>query len=185
MSQRVSSKKEVNEMITLGILLLRAVAGLTIAAHGAQKIFGWFGGPGMPGFIGMVRGLGIKPARFWAYAVAVVEFLGGLLVALGLLTPIAAIAVFADMVVAIVLVHVAKGFFNQSGGYEFPLLMAVVMLTLALTGPGAASLDGLIRMHLPQPMTLVASLAVFLGGAVAALESRRISGGSRRQSQAA
>src|ERR1700716_3597826 len=108
-------------MLGFGLLFLRAVVGLTVAAHGAQKLFGWFGGPGIAGFSGMLSQLGIRPERPWAVVAGLAEFAGGLLVAAGLLTPVAALVVSGSTLVAILTVHAGKGFWNHSGGIEFPL----------------------------------------------------------------
>src|SRR5713101_4280481 len=128
-------------MLSLGLFILRVVAGLTVAAHGGQKIFGWWGGPGLDGWSGHVTAMGMKPARFWAIAAALAEFGGGLLVAFGFLNPVGSAAVIGSMLMAIIAVHLTKGFFNSNGGVEFPLLLGASVLTVALTGPGPWSLD--------------------------------------------
>src|SRR5215472_15991104 len=97
-------------MVTAGLLVLRLVGGLTVAAHGAQKLFGWFDGPGLAGFGSSLEQLGVRPGRPWALVSGVVEFGGGLLVAAGLLTPVAALFAAANLLVAIVTVHLAHGF---------------------------------------------------------------------------
>src|SRR3981081_2913220 len=102
-------------MVGFGLLIIRLVVGLTVAAHGAQKLFGWFGGPGIAGFSSMLSQLGIRPERPWGVVGGVGEFAGGLLVAPGLLTPVAALAVAGSMLVAILTVHAGKGFWNHRG----------------------------------------------------------------------
>jgi putative oxidoreductase len=155
-------------MLGFGLLFLRVVVGLTVAAHGAQKLFGSFGGPGIGGFSGVLRQLGIKPERPWAIAAGLAEFAGGLLVAVGLLTPLAALAVCGSMLVAILTVHVSKGFWNHNGGIEFPLTILAAMVAISLTGPGVYSLDRLLSVRLPEPATwLVGALLVLLGVAMA------------------
>lgn len=155
-------------MLGFGLLVLRIVLGLTVAAHGAQKLFGWFSGPGIPGFSSMLSHLGIRPQRLWAVMAGLAEFLGGLLVALGLLTPVAALVVCGTMLVAILAAHSTKGFWNHNGGIEFPLTILAAMLALSLTGPGAYSLDQMLSVTLPEPATwLVAALLTVIGAATA------------------
>src|SRR4029453_1279034 len=101
----------------IGFLLLRLTVGLTLAAHGAQKLFGWFGGPGLDAIGQGFAALGFHPGRRHALLASVVEIGGGLLLALGLFTPLAAAIVFSVMVVAGVSVHLKKGFFLAQGGY--------------------------------------------------------------------
>jgi len=147
--------------------------GLSVAAHGSQKLFGWFNGPGIDGFTGMLQKMGMKPARGWAYIAALSEFGGGLAIALGFLTPFAAMAVFAAMLMAIT-VHMGKGFFSQTGGYEYPLLLGSVAFTLAIVGPGILSLDALLRINLAGTDAMVAAFLLAVAGVVLALESRRL-----------
>jgi putative oxidoreductase len=128
----------------LGLLALRLVVGLVFLAHGAQKAFGAFGGPGLAGASGFMASLGFKPARFWGAAAAFGELLAGVLMLLGLLLPVGAALIVATMVVAIAKVHGPKGFFSQNGGYEYNLVLLVAALTLAATGPGAYSLHHLL-----------------------------------------
>src|SRR5258706_10489493 len=125
----------------IGLLLLRLAVGLTLAAHGAQKLFGWFGGPGLNGVGDMFGMLGFQPGRRHALMAGLVELGGGLLLALGLLTPVAAAMVFSVMLVAAVSVHIKQGFFVTSGGYEYTMVLGVVGLAVAFTGPGALSVD--------------------------------------------
>ncbi len=156
-------------MLGIGLLILRIVVGVTVAAHGAQKLFGWFGGPGISGFASWLGQLGIRPERPWAVVAGLVEFVGGLMVALGLLTPVAALAVCGGMLVAILTVHVGKGFWNQNGGIEFPLTILAAMLALSLTGAGVYSLDRLLAVALPEPATWLIAAVVVLAGTVVAL----------------
>jgi putative oxidoreductase len=158
--------------LAIGLLILRLVLGLTVAAHGAQKLFGWFGGSGLNGFAGVMEKLNIRPARPFALLAGLGEFGGGLLVALGFLNPAGPLIVAGAMVVAIVTVHLDKGFFATKGGYEFPLLIAGGAVALSLTGPGAYSLDGIFRLGLPEPLTWIVVAIVLAGGVLAALRSR-------------
>ena len=104
----------------LGLLILRVVFGLTLTAHSVQKLFGWFGGPGIAGTAQMMEQLGFRPPRLQAVVAGLVEGGAGLALAAGLLTPPAAAAFISVMFVAIVSVHLPKGFFIQNGGFELP-----------------------------------------------------------------
>ena len=125
----------------VGLLLLRLAVGGVIAAHGAQKLFGWFGGYGLEGTSGWLESLGFRPGRVQAAIAGWSEFLGGSLLILGFLTPLGAAAVIGVMIVAIGAVHWEKGFFNTAGGYEFNLVLLIAAAGLAFLGAGAASLD--------------------------------------------
>ncbi len=154
-------------MTALGLLILRLVVGLTLAGHGAQKLFGWWGGPGMDGWTQIVQRLRIRPARPWAWVAALAEFGGGIFLALGLLTPLAALAIAGSMLVAIVTVHLVKGFWVAKGGYEFNLTLLAAVIALALTGPGTYSLDQALGIRLPEPLTvIVAGIALIVGVAI-------------------
>jgi putative oxidoreductase len=161
-------------MLSIGLLLLRVVLGLTVAAHGAQKLFGWFGGPSLEGFSGALEKLGIRPSRPWAVVAGLAEFGGGLLLALGLFTPLAALVVAGGMLVAVFTVHWPKGFWNAKGGLEFPFLIAVAAVALALTGPGAISLDNLFGVALPEPGTMMIGGVIVLLGVIAAIAGSRL-----------
>jgi putative oxidoreductase len=135
--------------IDLGLLVLRLVIGLVVAAHGAQKLFGWFGGPGLKGFGGWMTSLGLKPAGLWSTLGGLGEFGGGLLLALGLLNPLGSLGIIGAMSTAIVLAHWSKGFWSSKGGFEFPLVLLLSGATLGLVGPGAYSLDAQLGISLP------------------------------------
>jgi putative oxidoreductase len=148
-----------------GLLLIRVALGAIMAAHGAQKLFGWFGGQGLAGTGGWLESMGFKAARLHASVNGVAEFGGGILLALGLLTPLGAAAVAGVMFVAIATVHWSNGFFNSSGGYEFNVLIGATSIALAMTGPGTISIDNLVGWNLAGPEW---GLAVLGGSAVAA-----------------
>jgi putative oxidoreductase len=158
--------------ISLGLLILRLVIGLTIAAHGAQKLFGWWGGPGMTVWVQTVARLRIRPAQPWAWVAALSEFGGGLLLALGFLSPLGSLAIAGAMLVAIATVHLPRGFFVTKGGYEFNLTLIGAVAALALTGPGAYSLDTALRVHLPEPVSLIVGTFALVIGVAATLLSR-------------
>lgn len=132
----------------LGLFLIRAVVGLTLAAHGAQKLFGAFGGHGIAGTGGFFESIGFRPGRPMALVAGLGETLGGLAFAAGLMTPLAAGVILATMLVAIFGVHLANGFFAQGGGFEHPLLIATVALGVAFAGPGPLSLDAVLGIDL-------------------------------------
>src|SRR4051794_18136136 len=156
----------------IGLLLARTVVGLAMAAHGSQKLFGWFGGYGLAGTGGYFEQLGFRPGRAYAAAASTTEVVGGLLVALGLLGPIGAALVLSVMVVAAVTVHWKSGFFAQSNGIEVPFLYAAGAVALALAGPGQFSVDALLGLEwLWTPQIAVLALAVGVFGAVGNLLS--------------
>jgi putative oxidoreductase len=132
----------------IGVLLLRLAIGVTLAAHAAQKLFGWFGGPGLDGSGKGMEMLGFFPGRRHALMAGLAEAGGGLLLALGLMTPVAASIAFAVMLVAGVSAHLKHGFFLMNGGYEYTLILGLSGLSVAFTGPGLLSLDALLGLHL-------------------------------------
>lgn len=134
--------------MSIGLLVLRSVLGLTLAAHGAQKLFGWFGGPGLDETAKGLEGLGFVPGKRAAVLAGLAEGAGGLLLALGLFTPAAATVFVAVMLVAAGSVHFRNGFFAQNGGYEYTLVLAIAALALAFTGPGTLSLDAAFGLDL-------------------------------------
>jgi putative oxidoreductase len=133
-------------MEDIALLVLRLVLGGVFVAHGAQKLFGSFGGPGIEGTAGFHEQLGIKPAKPMAILAGLAEFVGGMLVAAGFLTPLAALALIVVMIVAIVKVHLKNGFFAASGGYEFNLVLIAVAVALLLAGSGAYSIDAALEI---------------------------------------
>jgi putative oxidoreductase len=132
-------------MIDLGLLVIRLVFGLTFAAHGTQKLFGWFGGYGLAGTGGWLESLGLKPGKFHAALAGIGEVAGGLLLAAGLWTSVAALLIAAAMLVAIVKVHGPKGYWATAGGFEYNLAIIAVAVGVALTGPGQYGLPALLH----------------------------------------
>ncbi len=120
--------------------MIRFFSGLFLMPHGAQKLFGWFGGD-IQGTTGFFTKIGLEPALPLAYLVGATEFFGGLFLAIGLVTRPAAAAIAILMAVAAFKVHLANGFFWSNGGYEYPLLWGIIALALALRGGGALSVD--------------------------------------------
>ena len=120
--------------------MVRFFTGLFLMPHGAQKLFGWFGG-NIEGTAGFFSQIGLEPALPLAYLVGATEFFGGLFLAVGFLTRPAAAAITVLMAVAAYKVHLANGFFWSNGGYEYPLLWGLIALALALRGGGALSVD--------------------------------------------
>ncbi|TML44474.1 MAG: DoxX family protein [Actinobacteria bacterium] len=129
--------------MSYGLLLLRVVVGGTMFSHGAQKLLGWFGGPGLRGTAGFFESLGWRMPLALAFLAGLAET-SGVAFAVGLVTPLAALGIAVVMLNAIFVVHWRNGFFNGNGGLEFPLTLATVAVTVAATGPGRFSIDRLI-----------------------------------------
>jgi putative oxidoreductase len=158
-----------------GLLLIRVVLGVIMVAHGAQKLFGWFGGHGLSGTGSGLESMGLKPGRVYAAVNGLAEFGGGALLVLGLLTPLGAATVAGVMFVAIATVHWRNGFFNTRGGYEFNLLIVATAIALAITGPGEISIDRLAGWTLSGPAWGLAALVISAAaaGSVLALRKRQ------------
>jgi putative oxidoreductase len=126
--------------LDVGLLLLRLGTGGVLAAHGTQKLFGWFGGHGIEGTGQFMESIGYRPGKASATAAGLSETGGGALLALGLATPAAGAAAAGAMAGAAA-VHMPAGFFAQSGGYEYAGFLGLAAAGLAITGPGRLSLD--------------------------------------------
>jgi putative oxidoreductase len=159
--------------ISTGLLVLRLVVGVGLAAHGAQKLFGWWGGPGVRGLLGHLTHMRFRPAPLWVAGAIGTEIGGGLLLALGLLSPLGSVGVGAAMLMAIAAFHWGKGFFGQGGGFETPLLYLVAGATLGITGPGSYSLDSLLGITLPEPVVGIVAAVLAVGGVAVAMAGRR------------
>jgi len=160
--------------MALGLLIIRLAVGLTLAAHGAQKLFGMFGGPGLTGTAGFLETMGFRPGKPLALLAGAGELAGGLALALGLFTPFAAAIVVATMIVAVLAVHVEKGFFAQNGGYEFALLMALSAIGVAFAGPGPFSLDAALGLSLAGNWWGIIAVGLGVIGALPPLLARAV-----------
>jgi putative oxidoreductase len=143
----------------LGLLVLRATTGGLLAGHGAQKLFGWFEGPGFEGFSGFMDSMGLKPGTFWSSAATAGEFGGGVLNALGLFHPLGPMAMMGAMIMATAKVHWGKPIWASAGGAELPMTNAAAALSIALIGPGRISLDRLFGIRLPRALVIAAAIA--------------------------
>jgi len=122
-------------------LILRAPIGLILAAHGAQKLFAWFGGYGLEGTGQWMASIGLTPGYLMALMAGSAEFFGGLALLLGLLTrPAAVVSAFA-ILVAIFTVHIDNGLFVSNNGYEYALTLFVLLIAVAAQGAGRLSID--------------------------------------------
>ena len=131
-------------MINLGLLIIRLVIGVLFIGHGAQKLFGWFGGYGLKGTGGWFESIGMKPGVTMALFAGAAELIGGLLFALGLLTPLAGIMIAGTMLMAIVKVHASNGLWATANGYEYNLTLLAAAIGIALIGPGQFALDAFL-----------------------------------------
>ncbi len=157
-----------------GLLLARLVFGLVMAAHGSQKLFGWFGGHGIAGTGGFFESLGFRPGRMFAVAAGLSELIGGLLLVLGLLGPVGPALMLAVMIVAAGSVHWPNGLFAMNNGIEVPLLYAAGAVALGLTRAGAFSLDQVLGLTAAwTPAIRVAVLAIGVVGGIANLALRK------------
>lgn len=133
-------------MVAVGLLIARVVLGVIFVPHGAQKLFGSFGGHGLKGTAAFNEQLGLKPGYLMALLAGLAEFVGGILMIVGFLTPVAAIVLIAVMIVAALTVHLKNGFFATNGGYEYNLALAGIALAILIAGAGAFSLDAALNI---------------------------------------
>lgn len=163
------------QTLSTGLLLARVVVGLVMAAHGAQKLFGWFGGYGLNKTGEFFVHLGFRPGKAFAAAASISEITSGLLVAFGLLGPIGPALMISVMIVAIVTVHWEHGLFASANGIEVPLLYATAALGLVLTGYGHYSLDawlGIVERWTPALTWIIVGAGALGGFANAAIRRR-------------
>jgi putative oxidoreductase len=147
------------------LLFLRLIVGLGLAAHGVQKLFGWFGGYGLTGSGGFFENLGFRPGRAFAFFAGLAETGGGLLTALGFLGALGPATIVMVMLVAIFTVHLSKGFFITNGGWELNAAYIAGAVAIAYVGPGAYSIDGafgLTYLSSPQAASVLMGAAVVL-----------------------
>ena len=151
----------------VGLLVLRLTTGGLMAGHGAQKLFGAFGGHGLEGTKGFMESLGLRPASRWAALAGLSEFGGGVLTALGLLNPLGPIGIISAMTMAARTAHRGKPIWGTAGGAELPVPNISAALALALAGPGRYSLDSAFHWRLPRPLVGLAAAGaaggVYLG----------------------
>jgi putative oxidoreductase len=159
----------------LALLVLRVLVGVLFVGHGAQKLFGVFGGGGLEETSTMFDQIGLRPGWLHARAAGTGEFLGGALIALGLFTPFAAAVLIGVMTAAVITVHFPNGIWNTNRGYEFNLVMAAVVFALAGVGAGSWSLDNAFGFDLAGTWWAVGALAVgLLGGGAAVISGRSV-----------
>ena len=158
----------------LALLAARLLLGAIFFAHGSQKLFGWFGGYGLKGTGGFMESLGLRPGVFFAFVAGLGEFVAGLMTLLGWLNPIGSGLIVAVMIVAILTVHISKGFWNTNGGYEFNLANIAGALALAATGPGVYALDAIAPLPiLANPNAAWIVFAIAIAGALLSVAARR------------
>lgn len=150
----------------LALFVLRLIVGLLFVGHGAQKLFGAFGGAGIDGTAGMFEQLGLRPPRLHAIAAGCAEAGGGVLLALGLLTPLGAAAITAVMVTAIITVHARNGIWNTEKGFEYNLVLIAGAFAIVGAGPGTWSLDNALGLDLGGTGWALAALAAGLVGSI-------------------
>ena len=172
----------------IALLGLRLAVGLAFAAHGAQKLFGAFGGGGIAATARSFKRIGLRPGKLQAWIAGPIEFLGGFLIALGLVTPLAATALIAVMVAATLTATLPNGFLVDNNGYEYNLVLVATLVALAGIGAGDWSLDSAVGIDLTGTLPALGALGVgVLGGLGAVLNGRlapgRDSGHGRRYAE--
>lgn len=159
--------------MNLGLLVLRVIVGVLFVGHGAQKLFGWFGGYGPEGTGSFFESLGLAPGRLMAIAAGLAELGGGALFALGLLTPLAAALLIAVMAVAVATVHWTKGVWASNGGFEYNLVLVAAAFAVSAIGAGRWSLDRVFAFHIAGAGWALAALAAGLLGGIVAVAAGR------------
>jgi len=166
-SPLAENQEQANVMKNVGLLLLRLGAGGLLAGHGAQKLFGAFGGFGLKGTAGWLESMGLKPGTFWALGVSASEFGGGTLTTLGLFHPIGPLGTLAAMTMATAKAHWGKPIWAAQGGAELPVVNMAAALAMILNGPGTYSLDRVFGIRVPRAVVaavLVAEVALTVIG---------------------
>ena len=158
-----------------GLLILRLLFGALLVGHGVQKLFGWFGGHGLDGTGAFFHALGFRPGKQMAVVAGGSEVVGGLLLVVGLFSPLAGAIVIGTMLVA-ASVHADKGLWGVNGGYELALLYAVVSAAVGIGGAGSVSLDHLIGLDDTWNVALgtVGIAAGLIAGTAVITRARRV-----------
>ena len=159
--------------MNFGRLIARVAIGGLFAGHGTQKLFGWFGGSGVEGTAKTMQKLELRPGRHHALAAGTAETLGGTLLALGALTPLAGSLITGTMLTAIRKIHLANGPWNTQGGYEYNVTLIAAALTLVDCGPGAPSVDRALGIEKRGNLWTLATLAAGGAGSALAIEAGR------------
>ncbi len=157
-------------MRNIGVLIVRIVVGCLMAGHGAQKLFGWFGGHGLKGTASWMESMNMRPGKTWALMAGVSEFGGGLLTALGFLNPLGSLGTIGAMGMATAKAHWGKPIWETSGGAELPAIYAAVALGVGIAGPGDISLDKAFGIRLPRRLIFIPGLLLAAGTIAAALK---------------
>jgi putative oxidoreductase len=165
--------------VNIALLALHVGVGLLFAGHGAQKLFGAFGGHGLEGTAGFFDSIGMKPGRLNAIAAGAAEFFGGLLIALGLVTPFAAAALIAVMTVAVLTVHAKNGIWSTNQGYEYNLVLVLSLLVVAAGDAGRYSLDHWFGWALGSTAWGLGALGVGIAGGLVAIAAGKIASRER------
>ncbi|AUX42349.1 DoxX protein [Sorangium cellulosum] len=155
--------KRRSSLADAGLLVIRVAAGGLLAGHGAQKLFGWFGGHGLDGTSMWIESMGMRPARLWGVLAGLAELGGGALTSLGFLGPAGPLGILASMGMATAKVHLHKPIWTTSGGAELPVTNMAIAAALLLSGPGRFSLDEALRLDVPRWVALPGLAAVGIG----------------------
>jgi putative oxidoreductase len=170
--------------MTLGRLIARVAIGGLFAGHGTQKLFGWFGGSGVEGTADTMQKLELRPGRHNAIAAGAAEALGGTLLALGALTPVAGALITGTMVTAIRKVHLQNGPWNTQGGYEYNVALIAAVMALVDSGPGSLSIDRTLGIEARGARWTLAALAAGAAGSTIAIEAgRRVAAAEERAAE--
>jgi putative oxidoreductase len=157
----------------IGLAILRISLGLLLAGHGSQKLFGWFHGHGLSETPAFFDSVGYRPGRITARLAGLCKLTAGLMLALGLLTPLAA-AIGVGVLLAASAVHAANGLWATDGGFELPGFYAIAAAALGFTGPGRYALDGWLGLHWSWRHGLAAMIVGTMAGALAILSRRLV-----------
>lgn len=146
------------------MLVLRLVVGLTMAGHGAQKAFGWWKGSGWAGWKAVMTRMGFRPETLWAAVAIGAELVGGVLLAVGFLTPLAAMALIGQSTVIILKAHWPRGFWNRDNGFEFPLSLLAGLVAIVGVGAGGLSIDAALGLSWAPELRVILAAIGLLGG---------------------